>query len=159
MTILNAPAAQAYFGRPVGFVVTILVGYEEKIRRCAKPEAAKADRDGARKRDVFEKDAALVKFPVAIRIFKDEDAAAAIGRETLATCFIVAVFRNPETAAVIPAKCVGLRDHRLDGGELHLEAGVHGHPIDCIFAGDGGGCFSSKAHGLCVDFFTAEFLP
>ena len=37
MTILNAPAAQAYFGLPVGFIVTILVRHEEKIRWCAKP--------------------------------------------------------------------------------------------------------------------------
>jgi len=95
MAILDAPAREPHFQRAIGFIVVILVGHEEQIRRCAEPQSIKAHGDGRRKRNAFEEDLACVELPIAIRVFEDQDAAVAIGGETCAACFIVAIFLRP----------------------------------------------------------------
>ena len=58
--------------------------------------------------------------------------------EAGAARLVVAIFGDPETAAVVPAKRHRLRDHGLGGGEFHLEAVGDRHFFDGLLAGERG---------------------
>ena len=134
MAVLDAPAGEANLDGGISLVVVVAVGDEEEIRRCTEPEAVEADGDCGGKRNAFEEDFARVEFPVAVGIFEDDDAAVTRVGEACPAVFEVAVFGDPEAPAVVPAKRHGLRDHRLGGGELRLEARGHGHFRGGLFA-------------------------
>ena len=85
----------------VGYVVVILVGGEEKIGRGAEPEA--------------------------VGVCEDDDAAVAIVREALAAGFVVTIFGDHETTAMIPAERHRRCDRGFGGGEYYLEAGGDAH--------------------------------
>ena len=162
MTILNAPSCEPHLKRTISFIVVVLVGHEEQIRRCAEPQPIKAHGDGRRKRNALEEDLARVELPVAIRVFEDQNAAVAIGGKTCAACFIVTVFRDPKPPAIIPAKCHRLCDHRFHGGELRLETLRHGHLRDGLLSREKPSGFAFRlgdAPHHCIRTLTRVGLP
>ena len=150
MAILNPPSGEANFEGSVGFVITILVGHEEQIGWRAEPESVEPDRNGGGKGNAFEEDLPRVELPISIGVFENQDAAVAIGGETGPARFIIPIFRDPETAAIIPAERHRLGDHRLHRGELRLKTFRHGHLGKGLFASEKSSgfafCFGDAPH-------------
>jgi len=128
VAVLDAPAGKADLNVRIGAVVVVAVGYEQQVGRRAEPQAVEAHRDGRGEGNALEEDLPGVEFTVPVGILENHDAAVARTGEAGLAVLVVAVFRDPHPAAVIPAERHRLRDHRLGGREFHLKSVGHRHP-------------------------------
>ena len=75
--VLDVPAVEHDLGR-AGRLVAVVDRDEEQVRRRAEPDAAEAELDAGEVHAVVEEDGLLVERAVAVGVFEDDDAVAAL---------------------------------------------------------------------------------
>ena len=107
------PVSRTSMSGHVGLVVVVAIRHEQQVGRRAEEQAVEADGDRRRKGDPFQEDLAAVGDAVVIGVLENQDAAVAVIREAGDPRLVVAVLRDPEPAAIVPAERHRLGDHRL----------------------------------------------
>ena len=137
VAVADPPAGQAHLDvLDIGLVIAIVVRHEQQVRWCAEPQPTHPHRDPGREGDALEEHFARVGDTVVVAVLEDQDAAVTGVGESAAPGFVVAVLRDPHAAAIIPAECHRLRDHRLVGEGVDLEAVLQRHRGDGLLRGE-----------------------
>ena len=103
----------------VGHVVAVLVGDEHQIRRRADPHAAEAELQPADQVQTLDKDLARVVPAVAVGVFEDQNAVAALALRRTPRVFVG--LGDPQPAAVVDRHGDRLMHVRLAGEKRDLE--------------------------------------
>src|SRR5438552_10987532 len=124
--ILIAPAVEQYLRR-AGWFGRIAVGNgdEHQIRRCPHPYSTEADLEAAHQIQSLHEHSAPIEFPIAIGIFKNEDAI--LGFAFFGANRIGVSLGNPEPPAMVDGEGDGLLHIRLAREKSCLKSGRQQH--------------------------------
>ena len=111
--VLVGPAVEQDLRLAVGHVVAVAIGNEQQVRRRADPHAAEADFQAAHQVQPLGEHRALVELAVAVGVFEDQDAVAALALRRADR--ILVRLGDPQPAAVVDRHRDRLLHVRLGG--------------------------------------------
>ena len=115
VAIADTPSGEADLDvRHIGLVVAVPIRNEQQVGRRPDEHAIETDRDRGRKDDTFHEDFAAIGDAVVVGVFEDQRCGCCPpSRSRCPARLVVAVFRDPESSAIVPAERHRLHDHRL----------------------------------------------
>ena len=155
MTIFETEAGLEHRGL-VGLVIAVRVFQEIQIRSCAEIDAAIAERDAGREREAIGEHSDLVRLPIAIDVFENLDAVAAL-LTLLRALGILVKFHDPQPPAFVPRHRDGIHDLWFAGEEADFEALRH---LDLLLRFERMQCglLDATAHGIVVEHVAGRIV-